>query len=303
MWVSDLGRSRLEVAGREVLALQSEGLLQKGDRASLFVFGATAIRKAHLSPNIDRMVDIAGKLGRPATLTGDAFPWDSDLAGALERIYQSLDAQDRFEAGADRGKWTPLRRRDRAIVLLTDGDFTVDAGQSQRIDAALAELRSRGIAIYPIGVGTRRGEELTEILRHLTPGRDYDPSLPGELEGQRTRLSMVTLSSLADRTGGKTFTIESLGGSAVAFLREVIESHRNISFQMTRSAAQAGRLALLRRRRSAGVRLRRVDVLTRSRQNLGPRQEQRADHDHRRRRGDGHARRDMTRGESRWLNS
>ena len=44
---------------------------------------------------------------------------------------------------------------------------------------------------------------------------------------------MVTLSSLADRTGGKTFTIESLGGSAVAFLREVIESHRNISFQMT----------------------------------------------------------------------
>jgi hypothetical protein len=233
MWVSDLGRSRLEVAVREVLTLQTQGLLQAGDRASLFVFGATAIRKAHLSPNLDRMVEVVGKLGRPTTLTGDAFPWDSDVAGALERIYQSLDAQDRFEAGADRRKWAPARRRDRAIVLFTDGDFTVEGVQPQRIDAALAELRGRGVAVYPIGIGTRRGEELTEILGHLTPGRDYDPSLRGELEGQRTRLSMVALSSLAERTGGKTFTIESLGGSAAGFLREVIESHRNISFQMT----------------------------------------------------------------------
>jgi hypothetical protein len=238
MWVTDLGRSRLEVAVREVLSLQSEGILRAGDRASVFVFGATAVRKAHLSPNLDRVVEVVRKLGRPLSLTGDAFPWDSDVAGALERIYQSLDAQDRFEAGADRRNWSPARRRDRAIVLLTDGDFAVDGDQPQRIDAALGELRRRGVALYPIGIGTSRGEALSTILRDLTPGRDYDLALPSELEGQHTRLSMVTLSSLAARTGGKTFRLESLGGSASGFVRDVVESHRTISFQLTRQQHQ-----------------------------------------------------------------
>ena len=149
MWVSDLGRSRLDVAVRELLALHSEGILQAGDRASLFVFGATAVRKAHLSPDLDRLVEVAGRLGRPATLTGDAFPWDSDLAAALERIYQSLDAQDRFEAGAALPTWTPPRRRDRAVVLFTDGDFAVEAEQRQRIGAALRRAqasRRRGLS-------------------------------------------------------------------------------------------------------------------------------------------------------------
>lgn len=232
MWVKDLGPSRLQVAIREILTLQSEGILQTGDRAGLFVFGGTTIRKVHLSTNIERLVEVVGKLTPPDTLTGDAFPWDSDVASAFEHIYQSVDSQDRFEAGMDESDWTPARRSDRAVILVTDGDFAADQAQMQRLDAALAEFRRRGLAVYPVGIGTRTGHDLTTILQDYEPGRDYDETLPAELEGQRTRLNMTTLSLLAQRSGGRTFMIDSLGSSAAGFLRDVVESHRAVSFQL-----------------------------------------------------------------------
>jgi hypothetical protein len=234
MWVRDLGPSRLDIAVREVLNLQTQGILQGGDRAGLFVFGGTAIRKVHLSPNLERLMEAVRKIGPPRTLTGDSFPWDSDIAAVLEHVYHSLDAQDRFEAGADAKRWTPARRSDRAVVLITDGDFASDQQQLQRLALALAELHRRGVPVYAIGVGSRTGQELTAVLNDYTPGRDYDESLAIELEGQRTRLSMLNLSFLAQRTEGKTFVIDSLGRSAAPFLRDAVEARRTVSFQLTR---------------------------------------------------------------------
>ena len=49
MWVKDLGPSRLDLAVREVLNLYTQEILTTGDRVALFVFGTTAVRKAHLS--------------------------------------------------------------------------------------------------------------------------------------------------------------------------------------------------------------------------------------------------------------
>ena len=120
MWVKDLGPSRLELAIREALNLYTKEILTAGDRAALFVFGTTAVRKAHLSSDADRFVEQLGRVAQPVTLSGDAFPWDSDIAAAFEHVYQSLDNQDRFEAG-DEG-WAPTRRSDRLLLLFTDGD-------------------------------------------------------------------------------------------------------------------------------------------------------------------------------------
>lgn len=234
MWVRDQGQSRLEVAVREVLDLETQGILHAGDRAGLFVFGGTAIRKVHLSSNLERLMEAVRKLGPRQTLTGDWFPWDSDIAAALEHIGQSLDTQDRFDAGADATRWTPTRRSDRAVVLIGDGDFAADQQQLQRLELALAEFRRRGVPFYAVGVGSRTGQALTTVLDDYTPGRDYDKSLASELEGQHTRLSMLNLSFLAQRTGGKTFMIDSLGRRAAPFLRDAIEAHRTVSFQLTR---------------------------------------------------------------------
>ena len=94
-----------KLAVREVLNLYTQEILTAGDRVALFVFGTTAVRKAHLSSNAERFIEQVSRIAAPGNLSGDAFPWDSDITTAFEHVYQSLDNQDRFEAGEE--DWAP----------------------------------------------------------------------------------------------------------------------------------------------------------------------------------------------------
>ena len=230
MWVKDLGPSRLELAVREVLNLYTQDILTPGDRVALFVFGTTAVRQVHLSSNAERFIGQIGQVAPPETLSGDAFPWDSDVATAFEHIYQSLDNQDRFEAGDE--DWQPDERSDRLVLLFTDGDFAANNEQMGRLDEALSEFQRRGLAVYPVAIGSRTGVDLDIVLQDYVRGIDYDASLEADLDGLRTRLNTEDLGMLEQRTGGRSFVIDSTSLSAVSFLRNVIDSHRSISFQM-----------------------------------------------------------------------
>jgi hypothetical protein len=239
MWLEDVSdASRLSIASRELMALHREGILQPADRIALFVFGGTAIRKVHLSADPARFADAVSRLRQPAVLTGDVFPWASDIAAALEHVYHSLDRYDRFEAG-EQEDWTPLHRTDRVLLLFTDGDFAVDPVQLRRLEQALAECRRRGLVIYPIGVGSQPGRELVEVLRNYQRGRDYDDSLVAELKAEpRSRLDTQSLRLIAQRTGGRLFTIETEGATATGFLRSAIASHRSLALSLTREESQ-----------------------------------------------------------------
>ena len=230
MWVSDIGPARLELAVREALNLYTEEILTPGDRTALFVFGTTAVRKAHLSSDGDRFVEQVGRVAPPDTLSGDAFPWDSDIATAFEHVYQSLDNQDRFESGDD--DWTPDERSDRLVLLFTDGDFIGSRDQMARLDAALSEFQRRGLRVYSVGIGSRTGTNLDDVLRNYVRGIDYDESLAADLDQIRTRLDTDGLNMLDQRTDGQSFVMESAGVSATPFLRTAVNAHRSISFQL-----------------------------------------------------------------------
>ena len=230
MWVQDLGQSRLELAVREVLNLYTLDILAPGDRVALFVFGTTALRQVHMSSNAERFIEQVGQVRPPAALSGDAFPWDSDVAAAFEHIYQSLDNQDRFESGDE--EWQPEERSDRLVLLLTDGDFAADGEQLQRLDQALTEFRRRGLTVYPVAIGSRTGVELDLVLQDYVRGVDYDETLEADLEGIRTILNTDGLGMLETRLGGRSFVIDSAGLSADSFLQNVINSHRSVSFQL-----------------------------------------------------------------------
>ena len=247
MWVPDLGRPRLDIAVRELQTLQADGVLRPGDRAGLFVFGATAVRKAHLSGNFERLADALGKLSPPPSLTGDAFPWESDIAAALEGFYRSLDGQDRIEAGGKAADWTPVRRSNRIVLLVSDGDFDMSPGQRTRLALALAEFRRRGLQIFAVGVGSTAGQDLVSILRAYVPGRDYDETLAEELRDQRTVLRMANLDLLAQLTQGRTFAVSSSGRSSAPFVRGAIERHRAVSSQLVprEDGQEAWRLVVL----------------------------------------------------------
>ena len=199
MWVKDLGPSRLDLAVREALSLYSQDVLTPGDRTAVFVWGTTALRRVHMSANGERFIEEVGRIGPPSMLSGDAFPWDSDVATAFESIYLSLDNQDRFEAGEE--DWAPEERSDRLVLLFTDGDFLIDAEQRSRLDVALGEFRRRGLAIYSVAIGSRNGVNIDSVLTDYIRGVDYDETLEADLEGQRTRLGLDGLAMLELRTG------------------------------------------------------------------------------------------------------
>ena len=236
MWVKDLGPSRLDLAVREALNLFTMDILTPGDRTAVFVWGTTALRRVHMSSNAERFIEEVGRIGPPSTLSGDAFPWDSDVATAFESIYLSLDNQDRFEEGEE--SWTPEERSDRLVLLFTDGDFMTDAGQVSRLDVALGEFRRRGLVIYPIAIGSRTGVNVDTVLLDYVRGVDYDETLERDLEGQRTRLELDNLGIIEQRTGGRSSIIDSPQVSSGVFLRNVVDSHRSISFQLVRAEDQ-----------------------------------------------------------------
>ena len=91
----------------------------------------------------------------------------------------------------------------------TDGDFLIDAEQMSRFDVALGEFRRRGLAIYPVGIGSRTGVNVDSVLTDYIRGVDYDETLEADLEGQRTRLGLDGIAMLEQRTGGRSFIVDS----------------------------------------------------------------------------------------------
>ncbi|MBM62443.1 MAG: hypothetical protein CL484_05785 [Acidobacteria bacterium] len=236
MWVKDLGPSRLELAVREALSLYTQDILTPGDRTAIYVWGTTTLRRAHMSSNAERFIEEVGRIAPPPTLTGDAFPWDSDVATALEAIYLSLDNQDRFESGDD--DWLPEERSDRLVLLFTDGDFLIDAEQTSRMDIALGEFRRRGLITYPVAIGTRTGLNVDTVLLDYVRGVDYDETLEMDLQGQRTQLGLDGIAMVEQRTNGRSVVVDSTQASSANFLRNVVDSHRSISFQLIPSDDQ-----------------------------------------------------------------
>ncbi len=169
MWTEDVRPNRLTQA-----KFACEDLLQKleGDRVGLIAFAGTAFVQCPLTIDYEAfrltLRDAApGIIPRGGTAIGPA------IRTALKG----------FEAGEG---------RDRAIVLITDGEQTEGDALAAAEEAARA-----GVHIYAIGVGTAEGE--------LIPVReDGQMSFLKDREGKvvKSRLDEETLKQLAWKTGG-----------------------------------------------------------------------------------------------------
>ena len=132
----------------------------------------------------------------------------------------------------------PEERSDRLLLLFTDGDFLIDGEQMGRLDAALGEFRRRGIIVYTIAVGSRTGVEVDSVLADYIRGIDYDETLEADLAGQRTQLGLEGVGMVEQRTGGRSVVIDSPQVDAATFLRNVVDSHRSVSFELIPSDDQ-----------------------------------------------------------------
>ena len=125
----------------------------------------------------------------------------------------------------------PVRRSDRMLILVTDGDFFGDRQQLARLDRALGEFQRRGLVVYPLGVGSPVGTDLDTVLLDYVSGIDYDETLVADLEGIRTRLRTEGVDA---RAANRRAVVHGRQRRSVAapFLRNAVNAHRAISFQL-----------------------------------------------------------------------
>ena len=241
MFLKDTGWARIDIAGKEITQAVLNGAIRKGDRAALLVFGKIFSPRIPLTKDLDAFVNEAAKIGRPTNiLTGDLY-WGSVVSVALKRTYELLDRQDMFiELGKESPDWKPKFRNDRLVIFFSDGDFfsygkdEVDADSRMEMEleslkSVLREFKKRGLVVYTVGIGTRQGAPLTDILK------DYEneltsatlDSLREELKGQSSRLNLSNLEKLAQTTGGSAFSLEHTGVSAGGFVKSAIDKHRS----------------------------------------------------------------------------
>jgi Ca-activated chloride channel family protein len=172
MLAEDVPPNRLERAKREIADLIS-GL--QGDRVGLVVFSGDAVTLCPLTVDYGAAMMLAQSVdvytvSEPGTAIADAI----ETAVAL------------FE-GSEKG--------DRAVILVTDGENTQgDPDQAMKLAV------EREVRVYPIGIGSPKGE--------LIPERGTDGSVTGYKKDARgetvlSRLDEATLQRIAAGTGGK----------------------------------------------------------------------------------------------------
>lgn len=277
--------SRIDLARREIMGLFSSGYIQRGDKAALFVFANGSKRLiplADFNKHADNFIGRADtSLVVPKTLAERQYYMaSSDIAIALEHLYQSLDFQEQAIAGftGDSDRWRPSYKSNRVAIIFSDGDFDLDpepvAGQAEdsggisyrdRLDSAFGELKRRGFRIYSVGIGTRTGVRLTDILRRYKKdrvstnhddesGSSYTVTVAGDYSEQDekdlaekglSRVNPDNLKMLAAETGGSPvedfYLIDDISKSSQNFLKRSIDSHRSVS---ARPVTREGNLEL-----------------------------------------------------------
>lgn len=237
MFLKDTGWARVDIAGREIAKVLSNGVIRKGDRTAVFVFGKIFSPRIFLTRDTDLFSSEIGKIGRPKVLRSNDLYWGSAIGASLRRTFEALDRQDMVaEFGKESDGWRPKNRRDRLIIFLSDGDFfnygsdeeaRLRAGlERENLNGSLREFKKRGLVIYSLGIGTQAGAPLTDILKDYKKD-GYDQNIETDLKGQFSRLNLTNLNYLAAVTGGKTFAIEHMSGDASGFIKTAIDRHRS----------------------------------------------------------------------------
>lgn len=247
----DIKPSRLEIARREILSTDS--FLKEGDKVGLFTFGKGSHRKLYLTDDLGIFFDQVFGVGLFENLNDETI-FDTDFATALERIYLSLDRQDAYFEGREYNeRYNPKKRTNRIVIIFSDGEDQFlnykpvkpeearvvaeeKAEYIKRLSKVLAEYRKRGLKIYPVGIGTRRGVSWISLLKGYKKGTDYSEGLEKEWASQITRLDRNNLIALAKHTNvdfsSYDWTVESAQGNARGYLKYALDSNRRPLFEL-----------------------------------------------------------------------
>ena len=153
----------------------------RGDRVGLLTFGGSAFSRSPLTLDLGAVAQLVEQAQGEARLVRPG----TDFGAALHQAITLLDVEDPAAA--------------QVVVMVSDGEEL-----GTRLDAAIRRAQAAGIRIYTVAAGTEAGAPIASDDRGGT---------------ELSRLDRVTLSRIAEETGGELRDIDGVAGLAVEFSR------------------------------------------------------------------------------------
>ncbi len=218
MEVEDLSPSRLRLAQHFIRSLTDR---LAGDRVGLVAFAASAWAASPLTTDTSYVHEVASELTPRAVINQG-----TDVATALETAHALItrasengaSGEPSVDAGAPASK---------VIILISDGE-----DHEKGSEAVVDKLREGGVLLLALGVGTEAGGPI--------PVRDDLGGLRGFKRDSRGGTLVSTfrpafLKGLAERAGGRYWTLSPLESELEEILSEVGRLHRtdNVERKLT----------------------------------------------------------------------
>jgi len=229
MEAKDVKPDRLEAAKREIRKLVSNNIVTEGDRLSLSRFGRSNAVVSALSNDFDEFLNALDKFVHPEVFYEDSRT-DTDLASVIDWlpgiIEKHKDIYKKFSIDLDEQKII--------IILFTDGDDKVR--NTSVLQRGLGKLIKKKIKVYCVGIGTKKGTQVSVKVQNYKEVNYEDYSTTWEPAGIKTvtintRLQTNLLENIANATGGKLHVMESSLESTSVFLQRIINSNRTVSLE------------------------------------------------------------------------
>jgi len=223
--IGDISPSRQEVMLREIGNFVRSSAVKTEDRLTLFTFSEKANWKMPLSEDRGEFFDKLEEIEQPADkLYYDRSQLFTFFEPLLKLIPEDLDKQDRFFKNGPFSKKISWTAYPRIIFLFSDGD-----GDDRSLVGPLGYIAKRGIPIYTVGIGTAHGGSLK-----IKAPTEADPKKLETLIIQ-SKLNMKTLNFIKDKTGGKSYVIDSSSGQVQSFLSSAVASNRKPVLALVKS--------------------------------------------------------------------
>ena len=200
METEDIAPSRIR-KGKHLLRALVERL--RGDRVGLVGFAGSAYTASPLTTDMDYLLETLDMLGTRSVSTQG-----TDIGLGLEGARTALDR------GAEEGaKGSDQKNASQAVVLLSDGEDHEEAATE-----AAGKLKSAGVRLYVLGVGTQRGGPV--------PVRDETGQLRGYKKSRNGETVVSTfkpdaLMKLAEAGGGRYWNVTPGEGELEEILQDI----------------------------------------------------------------------------------
>lgn len=216
MAIKDIAPSRHEAMIKAIMAFVGSSSIRSGDRLTLFTFSEKSNWRMPLSEDREEFFNKLSEIEHPKDrVYYDTSRFYTYFSGLLLHIPKMLAIQDNYfqrSAYQMQFSWTSYPR---IIFIFSDGDVF-----DEKLTVSTAALVKEKIKVYGIGIGTASGGSMSVKFPNESNASKLETIVIS------SKLNMKTLNLIKDKTGGKSYVVDSSSSYIQSFLAATLAENR-----------------------------------------------------------------------------